>query len=639
MESLASHWLELMPQKALDIVRGQRLAPGGDLVKLDFEYGRPSSKEISANYVWLRPVVERYPSKVPSQFLLTDAMLKLDEKFNGYLLVCTETETKQDLGGKESRRVKKLLGALRHLFRNSAVSHDHNVTILKGFLQKNPNLQRGKGTDSEDAEEHAEGRDAEEEDRADEDSASEGEGPEDPVDDEDGESDSGSHNESTQPMPDLSDAEALLPSGEPAEEPVPVGENPHVEDPEESRKANLKKFWQKYKVPKFQPDAVPAPCDDDVEMTQDSTPSQDDGDDESEVEHEPSPPEGSTCGLPEDNGSLPSQDDASFNKELFEIDPRWKGEKPWVQKSGGRVYTFVPSERTYDRTLPDGSMLPPTPPLGPTWADTLNGETSSPESREPLADEEGDGEDEESENGERYNPGGKADVMPPCGKFGLEEFCDGPNCQTCQLALEDGDDDVSGAPRAAFALSELFGEPRSGEKRKSPAAESALTLKTPPSKKPDFFGSAVVDTPEKECEDKQREVPKRAGKKKAKNRGSGKKSKASFKVNGGGAGLKVGKTKGYEGDESLTYKGTYDLSKFPDDALPDPSKPNKGAHSYTLISPCGKGSIEVLLRHSAFFVKKVAPTGSGPSGQVSFSRYGGEHGAWQEAKRRAGFPQ
>ena len=123
--------------------------------------------------------------QVPSQFLLTDAMLKLDEKFNGYLLVCTETETKQDLGGKESRRIKKLLGALRHLFRNSTfskslkarrhlqfqlffltwifllpqrtfnvcipglVSHDHNVTSLKSFLQKNPNLRRGKGTDSE----------------------------------------------------------------------------------------------------------------------------------------------------------------------------------------------------------------------------------------------------------------------------------------------------------------------------------------------------------------------------------------------------------------------------------------------------------------------------------------------------------
>ena len=47
-DGLASHWLELMPQQALDIVRGQRLAPGGDLVKLDFEYGRPSSKELSS---------------------------------------------------------------------------------------------------------------------------------------------------------------------------------------------------------------------------------------------------------------------------------------------------------------------------------------------------------------------------------------------------------------------------------------------------------------------------------------------------------------------------------------------------------------------------------------------------------------
>ena len=344
--------------------------------------------------------------------------------------------------------------------------------------------------------------DAASEDAGSEDAASEGEGAENPGDDEDGESDSGSHNESTQPMPDLSDDEAPPPTVEPAEEPAPVGESPHVEDPEENRKANLKKFWQKYVVPKFQPDAVPAPCDNDVEMTPPSTPSQDDGDGECGVEDGPSSEEGSACGLPEDNGSLfPSQDDASFNQELFEIDSRWKGEKPWVHKSGGRMYTFVPSERTYDRTLPDGSLLPPTPPLGPAWADTLDGDASSPE---PLANEKGDSEESESE--ESYNPGGKADVMPPCGKFGLEDYCDGPNCRTCQLALE-GDDDVdpSGTARAAFALCELF-EPRSGEKRKSPSAESALTLKTPPSKKPDFFGSAVVDTPEKECKDKHGEA-------------------------------------------------------------------------------------------------------------------------------------
>ena len=55
-------------------------------------------------------------------------MLKLDEKFEGHLLVSTEIETKQDLGGKESRRIKKLLGALRHLFRNNTFSHNKNKT-------------------------------------------------------------------------------------------------------------------------------------------------------------------------------------------------------------------------------------------------------------------------------------------------------------------------------------------------------------------------------------------------------------------------------------------------------------------------------------------------------------------------------
>lgn len=77
---------------------------------------------IPSQYFWHTHRTVNSFWQVPSQFLLTDAMLKLDEKFNGYLLVCTETETKQDLGGKESRRVKKLLGALRHLFRNSTFS-------------------------------------------------------------------------------------------------------------------------------------------------------------------------------------------------------------------------------------------------------------------------------------------------------------------------------------------------------------------------------------------------------------------------------------------------------------------------------------------------------------------------------------
>ena len=118
-------------------------------------------------------------------------------------------------------------------------------------------------------------------------------------------------------------------------------------------------------------------------------------------------------------------------------------------------------------------------------------------------------------------------------------------------------------------------------------------------------------------------------------RKKGKGKKASFKVHRGSKGLKSGKKKDSDGD--LTYKGVYDLSPIPPEAHPDMSKPNKGSHSYTLSSLCGSGSIEVLLRHNAFFVKKLVAGAPGPLGQVSFARFDGAVGAWQEAKRRAGF--
>ena len=60
--------------------------------------------------------------QVPSGFLLTDALLLLDKTYGGKLLVPTADQTKEDLAAREARRIKKLLGALRHLFRNSACS-------------------------------------------------------------------------------------------------------------------------------------------------------------------------------------------------------------------------------------------------------------------------------------------------------------------------------------------------------------------------------------------------------------------------------------------------------------------------------------------------------------------------------------
>lgn len=57
--------------------------------------------------------------QVPSGFFLADAFLLLDKRLEGLLLVTSDKMTKQDLAAREAKRVKKLMGALRHLFRNS----------------------------------------------------------------------------------------------------------------------------------------------------------------------------------------------------------------------------------------------------------------------------------------------------------------------------------------------------------------------------------------------------------------------------------------------------------------------------------------------------------------------------------------
>ena len=57
--------------------------------------------------------------QVPSGFYLADGFLKLDRMFSGSLLVPTTDLSKADLAAREAKRIKRLMGALRHLFRNS----------------------------------------------------------------------------------------------------------------------------------------------------------------------------------------------------------------------------------------------------------------------------------------------------------------------------------------------------------------------------------------------------------------------------------------------------------------------------------------------------------------------------------------
>ena len=82
-----------------------------------------------------------------------------------------------------------------------------------------------------------------------------------------------------------------------------------------------------------------------------------------------------------------------------------------------------------------------------------------------------------------------------------------------------------------------------------------------------------------------------------------------------------------------TYQG-HDLSMLPAEAYPQESRRNLGKHSYTIGD--GDAVAEVLLHKKAFFVKRVGNDGTGPVGQVSWSKHGGPKAAWKVLLERSG---
>ncbi|CAJ1437970.1 unnamed protein product, partial [Effrenium voratum] len=150
VEGLSRAILGNLPDRACQLIRGGDLS-GGELVVLEDAIARPSYKDIAANFVWLRPVVEAYPERVPSGFFLTDVFLSLDEMFDGKLLQVqiepgatqmAVRNAKVTFSAREANRLKKLVGSLRYLNRNSRRSHDHRVSELKALLKPSPNRQR-----------------------------------------------------------------------------------------------------------------------------------------------------------------------------------------------------------------------------------------------------------------------------------------------------------------------------------------------------------------------------------------------------------------------------------------------------------------------------------------------------------------
>lgn len=87
-----------------------------------FGYGllHAMTQDIAANYVWLKPLATKFTTTVPGAILLTDVWLYLNDLLDKRLLVKPQVPV-QLQAGQEAERCKKLMGALRYLYRNSVL--------------------------------------------------------------------------------------------------------------------------------------------------------------------------------------------------------------------------------------------------------------------------------------------------------------------------------------------------------------------------------------------------------------------------------------------------------------------------------------------------------------------------------------
>ena len=83
--------------------------------------------------MYVRPAVEEFPTCVPGSVFLTDVWLMLDQKLEGKLLVHPTRDGKQLQAGREASRLKRLVGALRYLYRNSALVDCETTLMYRVF--------------------------------------------------------------------------------------------------------------------------------------------------------------------------------------------------------------------------------------------------------------------------------------------------------------------------------------------------------------------------------------------------------------------------------------------------------------------------------------------------------------------------
>lgn len=116
-----------LPMGVMQVLSGKDWA-GGPLVQLDDCTSTAAANDLIVNFCWIRPFVEKFRDRVPSSFFIADSILALDRLFMNRLLVPLQAgDTRQSLACEEAKKVKNLIGALRGLWRSSALDSGSDV--------------------------------------------------------------------------------------------------------------------------------------------------------------------------------------------------------------------------------------------------------------------------------------------------------------------------------------------------------------------------------------------------------------------------------------------------------------------------------------------------------------------------------
>jgi len=116
-----------------------------ELIKVEktLQYSR-SSKDVVNNQQWVRAFVTIMVDKVPSTFSIADVIRCIDNFFDGALLNACDTKEADSMAFREAVKLKKVIGHLSYLFRNTNDSNHPILKDLKTLLQRRSAPQKRK---------------------------------------------------------------------------------------------------------------------------------------------------------------------------------------------------------------------------------------------------------------------------------------------------------------------------------------------------------------------------------------------------------------------------------------------------------------------------------------------------------------